>query len=184
MRCAWIWPSSWGGVSQISSIGTPVRPDRSFAAVSAPRRADRNTGFVELFAIIAIRIGFVPAIAAGPPPPALSPVPAGVDFFGQPVAASAPRRRVSDARRSALPITLGISLRETARGEPGARLIKNHRDHDGAADDDPLIVLVEVQGADRLSDEDNEDGSQHRVDRAPPTAAQTSTSHDRGSDHV
>src|SRR6516165_11049868 len=57
MRWAWICPSSWGGVSQITSMGTPVFVDRSLAAVSAPRRAERKTGFVELLAIIAIRIG-------------------------------------------------------------------------------------------------------------------------------
>src|SRR4029078_4169316 len=65
MRWAWIWPSSWGGVSQISSIGTPVRADRSFAAVSAPRRAERKTGLVELLAIIAMRIGFPPRAGGG-----------------------------------------------------------------------------------------------------------------------
>src|SRR5262252_10194122 len=67
MRWAWIWPSSWGGVSHMISIGTPVRSDRSFAAVSAPRRADRKTGLVELFAIIAMRIGLAAAGAADPP---------------------------------------------------------------------------------------------------------------------
>src|SRR4029079_7709654 len=68
MRCAWIWPSSWGGVSHMISIGTPVRSDRSLAAVSAPRRAERKTGLVELFAIIAMRIGLVPGVPAAPPP--------------------------------------------------------------------------------------------------------------------
>src|SRR5689334_7295171 len=97
MRWAWIWPSSWGGVSQITSIGTPVRSDRSLAAVSAPRRADRNTGLVELFAIIAIRIGFGPAAAAVPAEP--SPGAAGFDF-GQPAAASAASNVAIAARRT------------------------------------------------------------------------------------
>src|SRR3954451_20847495 len=80
MRCAWIWPSSWGGVNHMISIGTPVRPVRSFAAVSAPRRAERKTGLVELLAIIAIRIGFAPGIgAAAPPVPSPVAVDAGLD---------------------------------------------------------------------------------------------------------
>src|SRR4051812_24665149 len=85
MRWAWIWPSSWGGVSQITSMGTPVRPDRSFAAVSAPRRADRNTGLVELFAIIAMRIGLAPGVGVTPPEPSAVEVCAVFDR-GQPAA--------------------------------------------------------------------------------------------------
>src|SRR5688572_4601661 len=53
-RCACTWPSSAGGVSQAISIGTLCFCDSSFAAASAPVRADRNTGLVELLAIIAI----------------------------------------------------------------------------------------------------------------------------------
>src|SRR5262245_12658183 len=84
IRCAWIWPSSWGGVSHMISIGTPVRPERSFAAVSAPRRAERKTGFVELFAIIAMRIGFAPGVGTALVP-VPSPVAVGAGFdFGQP----------------------------------------------------------------------------------------------------
>src|SRR5262245_26572264 len=80
-----------------------MRPDRSFAAVSAPRRADRNTGLVELFAIIAMRIGLAPA--AGPPPPALSPLPVGDVLFGQPPAAIAASKTASEARRNRPRIT-------------------------------------------------------------------------------
>jgi hypothetical protein len=54
MRCACTWPSSVGGVSHAISMGTPCFAESSFAAASAPVRAERNTGFVELFAIIAI----------------------------------------------------------------------------------------------------------------------------------
>src|SRR6185436_16348924 len=61
MRCAWIWPSSWGGVSQAISIGTPILIDSSLAVASAPVSAERNTGLVELLAIIAIRIGWAAA---------------------------------------------------------------------------------------------------------------------------
>ena len=62
MRWAWTWPSSVGGVSHAISIGTPFFCDNSLAAASAPVRADRNTGLVELFAIIAI---LSPVAAAG-----------------------------------------------------------------------------------------------------------------------
>ena len=65
MRCAWTWPSSGGGVSQTISIGTLCFCDSSFAAASAPVRADRNTGLVELLAIIAI---FSPRCPAGAAP--------------------------------------------------------------------------------------------------------------------
>src|SRR5262245_61144614 len=78
-----------------------MRPDRSLAAVSAPRRADRNTGLVELFAIIAMRIGLAPA--AVPPPPALSTVPVDDVLFGQPPAATAASKTASEARRRSRP---------------------------------------------------------------------------------
>ena len=74
--------------------------------------------------------------------------------------------------------------RRSYDSETRTRLIEHDCDHDGTADDDPFVVLVEVQRPDRLSNEDNEDGSEHRVDRASPTAAQTSTANDRGGDHV
>src|SRR5262245_6996442 len=67
-RCAWTWPSSAGGVSQTISIGTLCFAESSFAAASAPVRADRNTGLVELFAIIAILMPWVRAPAAGAAP--------------------------------------------------------------------------------------------------------------------
>src|SRR5688572_18928964 len=61
-RCACTWPSSAGGVSHTTSIGTLCFCDSSFAAASAPVRADRNTGLVELLAIIAI---FSPGLRPG-----------------------------------------------------------------------------------------------------------------------
>src|SRR2546428_8402229 len=54
MRCACTWPSSCGGVSHATSTGTPCFADRSLAAASAPERAERKTGLVELFAMSAI----------------------------------------------------------------------------------------------------------------------------------
>ena len=53
--CAWTCPSSLVGVIQTISMGMPCLDASSFAAVSAPLRADRKIGFVALFAIIAIR---------------------------------------------------------------------------------------------------------------------------------
>src|SRR4051812_12266080 len=74
IRCACTWPSSAGGVSHTISIGMPCFCESSFAAASAPVRADRNTGLVELLAIIAI---FSPRLAAvlAPAGAALSPPP-------------------------------------------------------------------------------------------------------------
>src|SRR3954468_20976899 len=54
IRCAWTWPSSAGGVSHAISTGTLCFCVNSFAAASAPVRADRKTGLVEDLAIIAI----------------------------------------------------------------------------------------------------------------------------------
>ena len=54
MRCACTCPSSLGGVSQAISTGTSCFAVSSLAAASAPVRAERNTGLVELLAIIAI----------------------------------------------------------------------------------------------------------------------------------
>src|SRR6185503_21209169 len=70
MRCACTWPSSPGGVSHTISTGTPVDAVSSFAAASAPVRADRKTGLAELFAIIAI---FSPGGFAVEPPAGWDP---------------------------------------------------------------------------------------------------------------
>ena len=51
---AWSCPSSWSGVIQTIWIGMPCFSASSFAAVSAPLRAETKTGLVVLFAIIAI----------------------------------------------------------------------------------------------------------------------------------
>src|SRR5262245_66481586 len=69
MRCAWTWPSSPGGVIQTISTGTPVFCVISLAAASAPVRAERKTGLVELLAMTAIFIAPLAdaAPAAGAP---------------------------------------------------------------------------------------------------------------------
>ena len=53
--CAWTCPSSLVGVIQTISMGMPCVDASSFAALSAPFRADRKIGLAALFAIIAIR---------------------------------------------------------------------------------------------------------------------------------
>ena len=52
MRWAWICPSSWGGVSQAISMASLCSRESSRAAASAPVRAERKTGLVELLAIM------------------------------------------------------------------------------------------------------------------------------------
>src|SRR5262245_66630702 len=61
MRCACTWPSSVGGVSQAISTLMPCFCDSSLAATSAPVRAARNTGLVELLAIMPILKVLAPA---------------------------------------------------------------------------------------------------------------------------
>src|SRR6218665_2116733 len=52
--CAWTCPSSLVGVIHTMSIGVLCFAASSFAAVSAPLRAERKIGLVALFAIIAM----------------------------------------------------------------------------------------------------------------------------------
>ncbi len=108
MRWAWIWPSSVGGVSHTISIGCPIFPDRSRAAVSAPRRADRKIGFVELFAIIAMRIG-LPAERV-----ASAAAPAGTLDERQP-AASAPSASNTRAARFIVDVAPPGGAQQSAR---------------------------------------------------------------------
>src|SRR6266700_3501237 len=88
MRWAWIWPSSCGGVSQAISTGTPILADSSLAVVSAPVRAERKTGLVELLAIIAIRIGRAAGVAGPPLAAGIGSAPA-LPAGGRPPAGSA-----------------------------------------------------------------------------------------------
>src|SRR5215218_2001157 len=63
MRCACTCPSSEGGVSHTTSIGTLCLAESSLAAASAPVRADRKTGLVDDLAIMAI---LSPRLAGAP----------------------------------------------------------------------------------------------------------------------
>src|SRR5690349_2892425 len=65
---------------------TPLLFVNSFAASSAPWRPERNTGFVELFAIIAIVNVLPPPAAVVDARDALVVSPAGVSDFAQPSA--------------------------------------------------------------------------------------------------
>src|SRR5205823_9084192 len=76
------------------------------------------------------------------------------------------------------------STREAPGGKPRVGLIQDHRDDDRAPDDDPFVVLVEVQRADRLADQHDEQRAEHRVDGAAPAAGEARAPHDRGRYHV
>src|ERR1017187_678335 len=69
MRCACTVPSSSGGVSQSILMSIPTDLLNSVAAASAPVRADRKTGLVELLAIIAMRKVFPLAFEGAEPLP-------------------------------------------------------------------------------------------------------------------
>src|SRR6185436_115436 len=136
--------------------------ESSFAAASAPVRDARKTGFVELLAIIAIVILFLPgafdAAAAGA---ALS----GPFVFSPPHAATAKASAASEPCIHRTRFVIRISTCESSsrdaghagrsaqatRGKTCTPLIDDDGDDDRAADDDPLIVLIEVQRANRLS---------------------------------
>src|SRR3954465_1901961 len=166
IRCACTWPSSAGGVIHTISIEMLFFCDSSLAAASAPVRAERNTGLVELFAIIAILSAAcvdtrLLLVVAGWSPPRQAP-------------------RMPAASSNAAPAmvlrfvtgVLSLSLRPgggaggTPGGEAGARAIQHDCDDGRAADDDPFVILIEVERADRLSDEDDEQRAEHRADGA------------------
>src|SRR6266545_1928708 len=191
MRCACTWPSSCGGVSQRTSTLMWCCCESSFAAASAPVREARKTGLVELFAISAMVIPSSVArptlrCASRPPPPPPPP--------------QAPPATI--VARAASPhtvrIVIAVSWFGSSRGSPwrvrhpaqppsgeaGAPLIHDHRDDDGAPDNDPLVILVEVQRADRLADEDDQQRAQHGAQRAPLPADQARAPDHRRGDHV
>src|SRR5690242_11106573 len=51
---------------------------------------------------------------------------------------------------------LGALETQPARRQSSAPLIDHDRDDDGAADDDPFIVLIEMQRSDRLADQNDQ----------------------------
>src|SRR6202142_3797618 len=159
-------------------MGTPILADRSRAAVSAPRRAERKIGFVELFAIIAMRMGFASGRAASDTEAVGTGAGGGCRH---PAANRTASVAVRAPRRS---LTLPVPRGEPACREAGARLIENDGHDDGTSDDDPFVVLIEVQCADGLPNEDNEEGPQHRVEGTAAATAQPSAADDRRSDDV
>src|SRR5689334_9724476 len=166
IRCACTWPSSVGGVSQTISTGTLYFRVSSRAAASAPVRAERNTGFVELFAIMAI---FSPAarwVDCG----AWARHPLNTARIARKLAyrrsifrtlhpgrfspwASRARATTVRASKDARYERCALRARPAARGQPRTRLVEHHRDDNGAPDDDPLVILIEVQSTNRLTDE-------------------------------
>ena len=70
MRCACTWASSPAGVSQTISTGTPCFCVSSFAAASAPVRAERKTGLFDALGDDRdLEPGFGGAAGAVPDPP-------------------------------------------------------------------------------------------------------------------
>src|SRR5262245_15236848 len=168
----------------------------SLAAASAPVRAARKTGLLELFAITAIVnfFGSLPACTAAAvepvcfaPPPSLPPPHA---IAKAPTEARTATLRticivilVSVLRRSSRggPRRLAAAApRQAPRGNTQAPSVHHHRDDDGAADHDPLVVLVEVQRADRLANQHDQDCPEHGAHGASLTADQARAPHDRG----
>src|SRR6266542_760011 len=185
IRCACTWPSSCGGVSQATWMVMPSCRDSSLAAASAPVRAARNTGFVELFAISAMvmwsssrarpsrRASRLPPHAAAP-----TAARAASQYFARLLIRdlrSGVRRRVARRPRTAA---------QAPRREPGAPLVQRHREDDGGADDDPFVVLIEVQRPDRLADQHDQHGAERRAERAALAPDQAGTADHCRRDHV
>src|SRR6185436_18914912 len=160
--------------------------ESSFAAASAPVRDARKTGFVELLAIIAIVILFLPGAfdAAAAARAALS----GPFVFSPPHAATAKANAASEPCIHGTRFVIRISTCESSsrdagragrsaqatRGKTGTPLIDDNGNDDRAADDDPFIVLIEVQCANRLSDQHNEQCAKGGAERASAPADETS----------
>ena len=187
MRCAWTWPSSAGGVSHTISIGTPCFCGELLAAASAPVRADRKTGLVELFAIIAIR---------NPAGRALEPLVARACFSPprQPATSTTTDTTTAEKNFMLSLLVMRSPVLQYGHGpgrtrEPPGRktrvgLVEDDRDDDGAPDDDPFVVLVEVQRADRLSNQHDEQRAERRVDGAALAAGEAGAAHDGRRYHV
>src|SRR5262245_51440265 len=68
--------------------------------------------------------------------------------------------------------------------QPCARLIQHHGDDNRAADDDPFVVLIEMQRPDRLTDENDQQRAQQRTDRAALSTRQAGAADDGRRDDV
>src|SRR6185369_2033740 len=73
---------------------------------------------------------------------------------------------------------------QPARGDAGTPAVDDYGHDDRAADDDPFVVLVEVQRADGLTDQHDEQRTEHRADRAALAADQTCPADHRRCDHI
>src|SRR5262245_3224414 len=107
MRCACTCPSSCGGVSQTTLTLMLFFADSSLAAASAPVRAARNTGLVELFAMTAMVILFLlgPAAAVVPAPVVL-PAVLPASLFPPHAARAIPNAESTHVRRFVMQLLL------------------------------------------------------------------------------
>src|SRR5690242_21040387 len=155
MRCACTCASSSGGVSQRTSILIWYFSPSSFAAASAPVRALRNTGLVELFAIIAMRKVLSPC-AAGATARSDCALEVSVVFSFRPHATAS--RAIRPAVRRCIGVlsefcihagNAPLASRDTGasaqppRGNVRAPPIDNDRNDNRASDHDPLVILIE-----------------------------------------
>ena len=90
-----------------SDLGDPIFADSSRARTSAPVRADRNDGFDELLAIIAMRIGLPPSPVVALPPAVTVGGEGGGSFRHAPAAA---RDAITATRTAACAVTGGLIL--------------------------------------------------------------------------
>src|SRR4029079_10092200 len=171
--------------------------DSSFAAASAPVRDARNTGFVELFAIIAIVILSLPG-AFDAAAPAAGEALSGPFAFSPPQATRARAIAASEACINPTRLVIRISMcemsggdawgggrwRQARRGKTCTRLIDDDGDDDRAADHDPFIVLIEVQRANRLPNEHDEQRAKGRAECAAASTDETCAADHCGRDDV
>ena len=68
--------------------------------------------------------------------------------------------------------------REPPRRETRTRPIQHDGDNRRTADDDPLVILIEVERADRLANQHDEHRAEHRIDCAPLAAGEARAAND------
>src|SRR5690242_17999406 len=191
MRCACIWASSCGGVSHRISIFMRFFSPNSLAAASAPVRAARNTGFVELFAMTAMRRVLSSCARAGAALAALDE--SGVASFVPHARGAAANAAVKirygarmGPRLNAFRLSLGNAgiTAQSAGGNASAPAVDDDGHDDRAADDDPFVVLIEMQRANGLSDEHDQERAERGPDRAALPPDQARSTHHRGRDDI
>src|SRR4051794_30303667 len=74
--------------------------------------------------------------------------------------------------------------REPASREAGTRSIEDDGDNRRTPDDDPFVILIEVQRADRLADEDDQQRAECGIDGAALATGQAGAADHCRRDHV